>query len=260
MKKVFTLLAAVVLTASAFAQVGLGTINPDASAALDITSTTKGLLPPRMTGAQRNAISSPAIGLQIHCTDCGGNGGQPQFYNGTAWVNLIGGTAASPPPAIGDFYQDGVIFYLDGNGGGLIAAVQDQSSGIRWYNGSYLLTGATNTAVGTGSANTDAIINTYAGSTQTSYAAGLARAYTGGGYDDWFLPSKDELNTMYTNRVTINTTASANGGSDFSSDYYWSSTEVDYGIAWRHNFTPWDGTASINGTSNTLNVRAVRYF
>ena len=260
MKNIFTLLAAVLLTATTYAQVGINNENPDASAALDITSTTGGLLVPRMTAAQRDAITTPSQGLIIFCSDCASGEGELQIKLTSSWKNTIGGDVNDPPPQVGDFYQGGVIFYLDGNGGGLIAAVQDQSSGIRWYNGSYLLTGATNTAVGTGSANTDAIINTYAGSPQTSYAAGLARAYTGGGYDDWFLPSKDELNKMWLKRETINTTALANDGSNFSSDYYWSSTEVDYGTAWRHNFTPWDGTASINGTSNTLNVRAVRAF
>ena len=76
------------------AQVGIGTSSPNASAALDITSTTKGLLPPRMTAAQRDAITTPAHGLMIFCTDCGANG-EAQLYNGTAWVNLVGGTATA---------------------------------------------------------------------------------------------------------------------------------------------------------------------
>jgi len=47
MKQIYTLLAFVVLTASTYAQVGIGTATPDASAALEIESTTKGFLPPR---------------------------------------------------------------------------------------------------------------------------------------------------------------------------------------------------------------------
>ncbi len=88
MKQFFTLLAAVVLNASTYAQVGIGTTEPNTSAALDITSTTKGLLPPRMTYAQRQAISSPATGLMIYCTDCGN--GEPQYYSGAEWKNMIG--------------------------------------------------------------------------------------------------------------------------------------------------------------------------
>ena len=79
------------------AQVGIGTTTPDASAALDITSTAKGLLPPRMTAAQRDAIATPAQGLMVYCTSCGTNG-EAQLYNGAAWVNFTGGTATVAPP------------------------------------------------------------------------------------------------------------------------------------------------------------------
>jgi hypothetical protein len=63
--------------------VGMGTVAPHASAALDITSTTQGILPPRMTLAQRNAIATPAEGLMISCTDCSVKG-LHQYING-AW-------------------------------------------------------------------------------------------------------------------------------------------------------------------------------
>ena len=79
------------------AQVGIGTATPAASSALDITSTTKGLLVPRMTQTQRNAISSPATWLIVICTDCG-NSGELQVYNGTTWTNMIGGTASAAVP------------------------------------------------------------------------------------------------------------------------------------------------------------------
>ena len=86
MKNVFTLLAAVLITATTYAQVGINNENPDASAALDITSTTKGLLMPRMTNAQRQAISNPAAGLQVFVTDF--DGGSFMFYDGTKWGTL----------------------------------------------------------------------------------------------------------------------------------------------------------------------------
>jgi uncharacterized protein (TIGR02145 family) len=96
MKKLMLLAVLAAISLTTYAQVGVGTATPHASAALDITSTTSGLLPPRMTQAQRNAISTPAAGLMVYCTDCGANG-EPQFYNGTSWVNMVGGTATARP-------------------------------------------------------------------------------------------------------------------------------------------------------------------
>ena len=66
--------------------VGIGTASPVASAKLDITSTTQGFLPPRMTAAQRGAISSPAIGLVVYQTD--GNEGLWIYTNGNGWKAL----------------------------------------------------------------------------------------------------------------------------------------------------------------------------
>ena len=79
--------------------VGIGTNTP--SQKLEVVGTikatnlqlTQGFLPAQMTSAQRDAIASPAQGLMVYCTNCGLNG-EPEFYNGTAWVNMIGGTAA----------------------------------------------------------------------------------------------------------------------------------------------------------------------
>lgn len=73
---------------SAMAQnnIGIGTTTPNNSAALDVTSTTQGMLVPRMTAAQRGAIAAPvATGLLVYQTD--GTAGF-YFYNGTAWTNL----------------------------------------------------------------------------------------------------------------------------------------------------------------------------
>lgn len=67
------------------------------SAVVEIESTTKGFLPPRMNFLQRNAIASPVTGLIVYCTDCGGNG-ELEIYNGFAWANITG-NAAAPPAA-----------------------------------------------------------------------------------------------------------------------------------------------------------------
>lgn len=67
------------------AQIGIGTTNPDASAALEIKSTTQGLLMPRMTEAQRDAIVAPVAGLFVFNLDFNCF----QFYNGTAWSKCL---------------------------------------------------------------------------------------------------------------------------------------------------------------------------
>ena len=89
MKKI--LLCAVFIAASftSIAQVGIGTANPDASAALEIESTTKGLLLPRMMLGQINAITTPAEGLMVYCLDCKTKG---YFVNnGTEFINIRNG-------------------------------------------------------------------------------------------------------------------------------------------------------------------------
>ena len=94
MKKLLVILAVIItFSLSVNAQVGVGVASPDASAMLDVTSTTKGLLAPRMTAAQRAAIGTPATGLVVYQTD--GTTGF-YYYTGAAWVVLINGTDALP--------------------------------------------------------------------------------------------------------------------------------------------------------------------
>jgi hypothetical protein len=159
--------------------------------------------------------------------------------------------------AIGQDYGGGKIAYIDGTGvHGLIAAAADQTpadTGIQWStvpNWYLSVPGALGTAIGTGAADTDAIIaQNDAG---TTYAAGVARAYTGGGYTDWFLPSKDELNQLYLNRVAI-------GGFHTDFPYYWSSSQNLDKTAWHQDVD--DGSQYPNDyKSDAFRVRAVRSF
>jgi hypothetical protein len=59
-------------------------VNPSASARVQINSTTKGFLPPRMTTTQKNAIASPAAGLMVYDTTLN----LMALYNGTTWITL----------------------------------------------------------------------------------------------------------------------------------------------------------------------------
>jgi hypothetical protein len=231
-----------------------------ASAVLEASSTTQGFLPPRMTRAQRNAINTPASGLVVWCNNCGAVGELQVYSENATWTNLSGTAAAGVyTPTIGEAYQGGKVAYVLqlGDPGydpttphGLIAATLDQSTGIRWYNGNYRTTGATGIAIGTGLANTNTII-TSQGATATSYAAGLARAYSGGRYTDWYLPSKDELNKLYLNRIAI-------GGFAYSN--YWSSSENDNNFAWYQSFNFITTYQDEYGKYGEFYVRAIRAF
>ena len=75
-------------------KVGTNANSISASAALEVESTTKGFLLPRMTLAQKNAIVSPVAGLQIWCTDCSSTGVM-QFYSGTSWFSVLVSGASS---------------------------------------------------------------------------------------------------------------------------------------------------------------------
>lgn len=160
-----------------------------------------------------------------------------------------------PALRIGQTYQGGIIFYLDGSGQhGLIAATSDQSTGIQWYNGSYIITGATGYAVGTGQANTDSIINAQG---TGSYAAALVDGQKLNGYTDWFLPSLSELDLMYRN-IGPGAPAPLTNIGNFSGFEYWSSTEGNDYSAWYQSF----GYNYQHSSSKDLmqSVRAVRAF
>ena len=239
-----------------------------ASAVLEASSTTQGFLPPRMTYYQRTQIASPIAGLTIWCSNCG-DYGEMQVFNGNSWTNMIG-RAASIYLRVGDVYQGGKVAYILVNGDpgydattqhGLIAATSDQGRLIFWdrltgsfpsYQGTNR--GATGTTIGTGFSNTSNIIASQ-GIIATNYAAGVARAYTGGGYTDWYLPSKDELNKLYLNRVAIGGFISNSNG------LYWSSSEIQsypYHSAWLQDFSN-GGPLSIFKNFD-VNVRAIRSF
>ncbi|MDA8850486.1 DUF1566 domain-containing protein [Flavobacteriaceae bacterium] len=251
MKQFFTLLAAVLLTATTYAQIGINNENPDASAALDITSTTGGLLPPRMTTTQRDAISA-AKGLVLFNTTTNTlqiNEGDATTAN---WVSL---TASTCGLSIGDTHQGGIIFYLDGSGcHGLVAAPSDQSTGIQWYNGNYIETRAYGSGLFEGKYNTVMINNTKGGA---SSAAGICGNLSLGGYNDWYLPSIEELNKMYQNIGQGNTLGLGNVG-NFANNYYCCSTEYVFSYAWWQDFS--NGFQYFTNLLTTYNVRAVRAF
>ena len=237
-----------------------------------VTSAVQNYLP-RLTTTERDLISGLVEGLTIWNK----TNKQLEVYDGTYWVTMNGKLVSNLN--VGDSYGGGIVAYIfvpgdigyvAGQTHGLIAAIVDQttSAGVKWFPSTFY--DITRTLLGQGLANTISIIAASGGSSLTSYAAGLASSYNGGGYSDWYLPSKDELNKLYQNRAAIGNFATSGIAA------YWSSsqkgtfnfkdfTEYAKGItsAWvQLFFTDGDagGTQKDLGISNLRRVRAVRVF
>ncbi|MDA7578795.1 DUF1566 domain-containing protein, partial [Flavobacteriales bacterium] len=175
--------------------------------------------------------------------------------------------------AIGDTFQGGIVFYLDSLGGGLISSPSDQGQ-FEWGCWGDSISGADETAIGTGAQNTIDIVNANCSPNTSGYliAANVCDTLTLGGYSDWFLPSKDELNAMYLNIGP----GSADGGfiipglniGGFTDYFYWSSSENTQGnegsitnAAWCHIFSVYNGPKqSTSAKYDTMFVRAIRTF
>jgi hypothetical protein len=113
------------------------------------------------------------------------------------------------------------------------------------------IAGAVGTAIGTGSANTTAMQSPAC----ASGAGAAARAYRGGGFSDWFLPSRGEMFAMqkYSGSIVDWDTYG------FSSSTYWSSSQFDAGTAWRQFFSNGGAVTAVKGAS-AVRVRPIRAF
>jgi len=173
-------------------------------------------------------------------------------------INAAGSVTATTTVAVSSYVlldigpAGGYIFYDKGGYSDgwryLEAAPSDQSTGALWGCYGELISGADGIAVGTGKQNTidiEAVCGT------PGIPADICANLSWGGYSDWFLPSKDELNLMYTNLKVA-------GVGGFNDYVYWSSSEFNADLAWLQYFT--NGNQYNYPKNLTNRVRAVRTF
>lgn len=177
----------------------------------------------------------------------------------------------APEINIGDCVNGGFVFYLDGLGGGLVCAINDITGGtynhFSWNGVSpFIFTGNTSSAIGSGQTNTDEIITQFEPSTQL-YAAGVANTFInsniscGGEFDDWYLPSIDELEIM---RVNLSSIGDLQANFNFINQggappNYFSSTNIDDSWAWANSMTSNGGPFNVH-MIKAQRVRAIRSF
>jgi hypothetical protein len=163
-------------------------------------------------------------------------------------IMCVGNAATSQTYTIGQKYGGGVIFYVDSTGKhGLIAAPDDQKSEAAWgCDGTIVFGGEWKTYVGAGKKNTATIIDECHAD---DIAASICSNCAAGGYSDWFLPSKMELNLLYKQQKIVG---------NFVSKMYWSSSDSDEDMAWAQNFQT--GVQSAEPKLFPINMRAVRAF
>jgi uncharacterized protein (TIGR02145 family) len=241
--------------------VAIGTSTPASAAALDITSTTQGLLLPRLTYVQKTAIVNPVAGLILFCSDCG-TSGEMQLYNGTSFVNMVGATAQLALPAISSTTAIAAITNNSATSGGVInsdGGANITARGIVWgTNPVPTIALATKTTDGTG-------VGTYTSSITglTSGVTYYVRAY-----------ATNSLGTKYGPEIRFNTaqalatlaatsTASAIGATTATSGgnitYNGGATVTVSGIVWSTTSTPTTSlaTKTTNGAVNGVYTNTI---
>ena len=223
------------------AQVGIGTAVPNSSAVLELNSTTRGFRPPQVTSLERMNIIQPVAGLMVWCTDCGTQG-EMQIFNGRSWTNMAGETPAGDTLAVGDECCGGEVVYLlqpgdkgyeEGFQHGLIIGFNGE-----WAWGCDGQTiGAISNDVGDGKEQTVLMREHCDSDGVADYIEAFVEFWQLS-YDDWYLPSLDELSGIVANQLDFDTPI-------FLGNYLLTSTELD------DNFCM---------TLNTLNGMARREF
>ncbi|MCX6250938.1 MAG: hypothetical protein NTX61_09305 [Bacteroidetes bacterium] len=160
--------------------------------------------------------------------------------------------------SIGESYGGGIVFFVyDGGRHGLIADQYDYgfmgATPLRWYGGSYTITRAMGNGVGSGLLNTSIIIANQGSVDGSEFAAAACNetyeSIDGVIYGGWYLPSKKELDLLYSQKDVVG---------NFEDVYYWSSTEHNANTAYCIEFLY--GWSLSYDKSSLFHVRAIRAF
>lgn len=160
---------------------------------------------------------------------------------------------------VGDYYNvdgvEGVVFTMTGEGHGKIASMDETTA--QWATANST-TGATNATDGLANMNIIKAMTNW----ETAFPAfGWCGAKNIGSITGWYLPAREELNTLYNNRSVINITMQENGGTDVDGNY-WSSTERSNDSANSNAGTSIDNGYSYYDRKSTssMKVRAIKAF
>jgi hypothetical protein len=202
-------------------------------------------------------VGQPLTAAQLNTIKALAEYNTSSISSNTSSINALNTPAVY---AIGDTGPaGGIVFYVTGDGLHGLEAAPSDSAPAEWDCFGTLLSGMNETGVGSGAHNTSQRDLC----SDASTAAKVAAAYEFNGYIDWFLPSKDELNLMWTNLADperdgrdVGFDGDSLGG--FASNYYWSSSQSNSNYAWTQSFDDGNQYASIK--LNSLRVRAVRAF
>jgi len=278
MKKIVYLLAVAVFPIAVTAQnIGIGTTTPAASAQLDVSSTTKGFLPPRMTAVQRSAIASPTNGLLVYQTDYPSG---LYYFNAGVWSSVATPTHYPSVAICSQKWMDRNLDVTTYRNGDTIAYVTDPAAWAALTTGAWCYY------------NNDPSTNAAYGKLYNWYAVNDPRGLAPTG---WHVPSDAEWATLETtclggtsvaggkmkvtgtstwvspNTGATNTSGFAGlpGGLRFndgsfvdvgSAGYWWSSTESNAAGAW-YRVLPFFNSSIIKGSFNKrfgISVRCLR--
>ena len=232
----------------AVANGGTGTATPSLVAGTNITIT--GSFPNQTIAASgaAGAVTQIVAGTNVTISPAGGTG--------VVTINSSGGGGGGTE--IGALIGGGIVVAVFNDNGvnkALVASLTNVAANIVWTITAFQTTliGATAQSYSDGLTNTNAIIAQTLLPASTSYAAGIARLFAGGGFSDWYLPSTWELNMCFNSAAIVNKIA---GVTPFLTSTYWSSTETNATSANTKTFT--NGSSSSFSKNLGNQVRAVR--